>query len=62
MSKKDYESLALVVKERMFYLDNDMRRFVATDLAYWLREQDKTGRFNRERFIAACGVPIRVYE
>ena len=62
MSKKDYESLALVVKDRMYYLDDTLRRLIASDLAYWIYQQDKTGRFNVDKFYAACGVPVRVYE
>ena len=63
MSKKDYESLALAVKEKMYYLDDKTRKLVASDLAYWIyTTQDKTGRFNVEKFTAACGVPVRVYE
>ena len=62
MSKKDYESLALVVKEKMYYLSDDAKKLVAGDLAYWIYQQDKTGRFNVEKFTAACGVPVRVYE
>ena len=62
MSKKDYESLALVVKDRMYYLSDEAKKLVAGDLAYWLHSHDKTGRFNSQRFVEACGVPIRVYE
>ena len=62
MSKKDYESLAFTVKEKMYYLDDRTRKLVASDLAYWIYQQDKTERFDVERFTAACGVPVRVYE
>jgi hypothetical protein len=61
MSKKHYESLALTVKERMYYLSDDARKLVAADLANWLWREDKSGRFDRQRFIDACGVPVKVY-
>ena len=61
LSKKHYESLALVVKERMYYLSDDARKLVAADLANWLAREDKSGRFDRRQFIEACGIPIKVY-
>lgn len=58
MTRKDYELIATAVRDsamdRPTYSQQVQRRFTAMRLADALASQNP--RFNRERFLAACGV------
>jgi hypothetical protein len=52
MSKKDFELIAKTIRELRFEGDDAARPFIAKAFAYAL--SNTNGRFDYQRFIAAC--------
>ena len=58
MTKKDYELIVQVLSGVRAMSDSDSVSYtkICRNMAFWL--QTDNSRFDQERFLAACGVPL----